>query len=365
MTFAPFLLERLFARHEFSARRMLSSSDCESLSMREVLGWADEEMAERWRELRLSYTDPRGLPILRREIAGLYQRVSEDELLTAVPEEGIFLAMHALLGAGDRVVVTWPGYQSLHSIAEGLGCEVVRWTAREEGGWRFDVDELRALARGADGIIVNFPHNPTGAMPSAEELAAIVDIARREGAWLFSDEMYRFLEHPPATTLPSAVDLYERAVVLGGLSKAFALPGLRMGWLAAQDLAFLDRVAALKDYTTICAGAPDEVLSVIALRAREPILARNRALVVENIGHAEAFAARTGLLSFARPRGGSITLARLRGGGATAFCERLVAETGLFLVASAFFEFGDDHVRLGLGRADFPAALDELGAWIS
>ena len=366
MDLPPFLLERYFAQHELTARRLLSSSDCESLALADLLAMADEEVQGRWRSLRLSYTDTRGLDLLRREIAGLHRGLGEDDVLVVAPSEGIFLAMHALLGPGDRIVVTWPGYQSLHAIAEALGCEVVRWQVREDGGWHFDVDELRRLAApGLAGLVVNFPHNPTGALPSRGELEAVVGLARDAGAWLFSDEMYRFLEHPPASPLAPAVELYERAVSLGGLSKAFSLPGLRLGWLASKDAALLRRVAELKDYTTICAGAVDELLALVGLRARERILARNRELIRANMDAVDAFIARTDLWSWRRPAAGSITLARLKRGGATAFCERALAERGLFLLSSGKFAFGDDHVRLGLGRADFAAGLDELAAWLA
>jgi aspartate/methionine/tyrosine aminotransferase len=365
MNLPPFLLERHFAKHEFTARRLLSSSDCESLSLAELLGWADDEVAARWRELRLSYTDSRGLPLLRRDISRLYSRVSEKEVLTVFPSEGIFLALQALVRPGDRIIVTWPGYQSLATVAETLGAEVVRWTAREEGGWHFDIDELHELAApGLAGLIVNFPHNPTGALPSPTEFEAVVATAKRAGAWLFSDEMYRFLEHAPATTLPAAVSLYERAITLGGLSKSFSLPGLRMGWLASHDKELLNRIAELKDYTTICAGAVDELLAVIALRSRETILQRNRELIQANMLVTEAFVERTGLFSFSRPRGGSITLVRLKGGHAAAFCRHVVDEAGIMLVAAEHFQFGDEHIRLGLGRADLAQGLEELAVWL-
>lgn len=368
MDLAPFLLERVFARHEFSARRLLSSSDCESLSMAELIAGADAETLGMWDTLRLGYTESRGLPLLRKEIAALHPGARPSDVVEVQPSEGITLAMWALVKAGDRVVATAPAYQSLHEVARARGATVVPWEAREaEGGWRFDLDELRHhLQGGAAMLVVNFPHNPTGASLERAELDEAVALARGAGARIFSDEMYRLLEVTPGTALPSIVELDERSVVLGGMSKAFSLPGLRVGWLVSKDHDVLDRVAALKDYTTICGSAPSEVLALMGLRARAEIFARNRAIIEASLAALARFRERHDLFGGPPPRTSWVTLAPLRRPeGATAFCERLVREAGLFLVASTSFHFGDAHVRLGLGRADFPQGLDELATWLA
>ena len=120
----PFAIERYFARFEHTSRHLLSSSDCEPLRLAELLSWADDETRDLWEHLSLAYTESPGLGLLRREISGLYDGVESCDVLEVVPEEGIFLAMHAILELGDHVVATFPGYQSLYSIAEDLGCEV-------------------------------------------------------------------------------------------------------------------------------------------------------------------------------------------------------------------------------------------------
>jgi aspartate/methionine/tyrosine aminotransferase len=369
MSLEPFLLERYLSVREFRARRTLSSSDCESLAMAELVGGAGGAARAMWDELRLGYTEPAGHPLLRRAIAGLYRGLADDEVTAVVPEEGIFLAMHALLRPGDHVVVTFPGYQSLYSIARSLGCRVSSWWPDESRGWRFDPDRLRAIlaeAGGAAGIVINFPHNPTGALPTAAEMAEIVDIAARAGAWLFSDEMYRTLEHDPADRLPSAVEIAERSIALGGLSKSLGAPGLRVGWLAARDRRLLARVAELKDYTTICGAGPSEVLALMVLDARERITERNLGIVRRNLDALDALLARQpGLLGWTRPRAASVGLARLPGDEpASRLCQELLDQTGLLLLPSSVFEFGERHVRLGFGRADFAEALDELAPWL-
>lgn len=361
----PFALERYFAAHEFSARRLLSSSDCEPLSMAELLADADEETNYLWKNLRLGYTESRGLPLLRQEIATLYPEFGAEHIVEVVPEEGILLAIQALIRPGDPVVVTMPAYQSLHEIARGADCEIREWWPKERQGWRFDPADLERIAKGARLIVINFPHNPTGYLPSAEEFKHIFAIAESSGAWVFSDEMYRLLEHDPETVLPSAIELYPRAIALGGLSKAFGLPGLRTGWLATRDISLLDRVIEAKDYTTICGSAPSEILALIALRARKKILARNRAIVCRNLDAFDIWLKENPtLFCWARPRAGSVGLAEiLTPESATSFCKRLVRDAGVAMVPSCMFGGGDRHIRVGFGRDDFRSVLDELGAW--
>jgi aspartate/methionine/tyrosine aminotransferase len=362
---APFALERYFAAHEFSARRLLSCSDCEPLSLKELLADADAELLSLWNSLRLGYTESRGLPLLRREIAMLYPGMGAEHIVEVVPEEGILLGMQALLHPGDSIVVTMPAYQSLHEIARAAGCKIREWWPEENQDWRFDPAALAKIAEGARLIVINFPHNPTGWLPSVEEFRQIFDIAESTGAWVFSDEMYRLLEHDPQTTLPSAVELYPRALALGGLSKGFGLPGLRAGWLASQDIFVLDRILEAKDYTTICGSAPGEILALIALRSRKKILARNRALICRNLDYFEDWLGKNpAIFRWTRPRASSVGLAEiLAAESATAFCERLVRESGIAMVPSGLFGDNDRHTRIGFGRADFQTGLDELEVW--
>jgi len=365
----PFALERYFARHEFSARYLLSSSDCEALTQAEVLARADTETRDLWDRLRLGYTESPGLPLLRREIAGLYEGVDADEVLEAVPEEGILLAMNVLLEPGDHVVATFPGYQSLYQLAADRGCEVSFWRPEERAeGWRFALEGLRAALRPSTRlVVVNFPHNPTGALPTGEEFAAVVDLVAESGARLFSDEMYRFLELSAQHRLPSAVELSASAVALCGLSKSFAAPGLRLGWLVTHDAELRARLAVAKDYTTICGGAPSEVLGVMVLRDREHVLARNLELVRTNLAAFEGFTRRhPDLVTPAPPLGGSICFPRLAAPEGTArFCTRLVDETGVMVLPGTVFDYDDAHVRIGLGRAPFREGLAVLEEWLA
>jgi aspartate/methionine/tyrosine aminotransferase len=397
---APFALERFFARHEFSARYLLSASDCQGPAMADLVAGADADLRTRWEELRLGYTESQGLPELRTEIAASYQRVSPEHVLVAAPEELIFLGMHALLSPGDHVVCTFPGYQSLYELARSIGCTVDLWEPVEEdppagspseAAWRFDPAGLEALLRPHTKLVVwNFPHNPTGALPPAGDFTRMVDAVSRTGAWLFSDEMYRLLEHAPRLRLPAAVDLYDKAVSLAGMSKAFGLAGLRIGWLAARDEAVVKRAQTLRDYTTICSSAPSEILALMGLRSADTILAANRARVATNTDVAARFFARHGdILRWAPPQAGTVCFPRLLGGtpavggpragttsgrrptpgptadGAKEFCAEVLQQTGALLLPSSVYGYGDAHFRLGLGRDDLGAGLEALDGYLS
>jgi aspartate/methionine/tyrosine aminotransferase len=361
----PFQLERYFARNEFNAPYQLSASDCESLSLKELLSLADPETRALWETLSLGYTESPGHPLLRTEIAGTYAGIAADQVLVAAPEEAIFIAMHVLLSPGDEVIVLAPAYQSLHEIARSIGARVLDWPLlpAQDGPqttWRLDLDGLRArLSPRTKLIVINFPHNPTGFLPTRAEFESILEAARAKGCAVFADEMYRGLEYTPADRLPAVCDLYEDGISLSGMSKAYALPGLRIGWLATRQAGLPARLQAFKDYTTICSSAPSEILALAALRAREHILSRNREIIRANRAAAERFfGERAGFFRWAAPCAGSVAFPIWRGPGTVEdFCGRMVEQQGVMVVPGSLFAFPGNHFRVGLGRRSFAAAL--------
>jgi aspartate/methionine/tyrosine aminotransferase len=364
MRIADFELERYFARWEFAVRHILCASDVEGWSMAELLALADDETAALWAALRLGYTESPGHPLLRREIASLYETATPDDILVlSGAEEGIFALVNVLLGPADHAIVTWPGYQSLHEVARACGADVTLHELREAAGWGIDVEALRRQVTPATRLIViNAPHNPTGMLPDRATYTAVVEIAAEAGAHLLVDEVYRFLEFDEADRLPAGVDAGPHVVSLGVMSKSFAMAGLRIGWLASHDRELLARVAAFKDYTTICAAAPSEILALIGLRARGTVLDRSRRLVLANLAILDGVFERwPGTLSWVRPRGGSIGFPRLRPElDADRFAADLVESQGVLLLPGSRFGHAGNHVRLGFGRADLPAAVAGL-----
>ena len=280
MRIADFALERYFARWEFAVRHVLGASDVEAWPMADLLAIADDESRALWADLRLGYTESTGHPLLRREIAALYETVEPDDVLTfAGAEEAIYCLVNVLVGPGDHVIVTWPGYQSLHEVARAAGADVTLHELHEADGWALDVERLgREITPATRLIVVNAPHNPTGMLPDRATFDALVALAAESGARLLLDEVYRGLELDAADRLPAGADALDGGISLGVMSKAYAMAGLRIGWLASRDRELLGRVAAFKDYTTICSSAPSEVLAIMAPargRSRPGPLARD------------------------------------------------------------------------------------------
>ncbi|KAK7239660.1 aminotransferase [Aureococcus anophagefferens] len=251
----PFVLERFFAAHEFSCKHALCSSDTEAVSLADTVARMSGDTRALWESLSLGYTETRGHPRMLELLAEDYDGLAPANFQELAPQEAILLTFAALLEPGDAVVATAPGYQSFFTCAEAAGGVVAEWRPRFDGGAaRFDVADLERLcaAHRPKCIAVNFPHNPTGALPSEEEWARVVDVCDAHGAYLFADEIYRGL----GRTLPAAAAAYGRGISLGGLSKSLGMPGVRAGWLAAEDDAFLTRVAELRARPP----APSEIL---------------------------------------------------------------------------------------------------------
>lgn len=362
----PFALERYFARYEFNTRYVLCPSDPETMSLHELLA-LEAGAQERFAQLRLGYIESRGGAELRRAIASLYAHRDEDRVLAhAGSEEPVFAFMHAVLQPGDHIIVQFPAYQSHYSVAESLGVSVTRWDCDLDGGGAPDVAALEGLLRSQTrAIVVTTPGNPTGYALTRTEFDAVVDLARRRGLWLFCDEVYRGTERE-AERLPAACDVYERGVSLGGTAKCYGLAGLRIGWVSCADRPLLERMAAIKDYLTICNSAPSEFLATIATRHDAALTQRVRQICARNLDALDAFfGERRELFCWKRPRAGTTAFPRYRAGSAHAFCARAVERAGVLLLPSTVFDAGDAHFRIGYGRANMPEALAALGAFLS
>jgi aspartate/methionine/tyrosine aminotransferase len=362
MNLPPFKLERYFAQYEFNAKYLLCSSDCESLSIRDLLAYepqADESLKQTW----LGYTESSGAPFLRQEISRIYTGILPEQVLVhSGAEEAIFLFMHAVLKPGDHVLVHWPCYQSLFEIARSMGCEVTFWEARPENRWALDLDKLKCQLRSnTRAIIVNFPHNPTGWLMPQSDFQTLNNLIQEREIILFSDEVYRELEYNPSDRLPSACELNPSAVSLGVMSKAYGLAGLRIGWIATQDGSVLNRMASLKDYTTICSSAPSEYLAELALRHRDRIVNRNLLLIQDNLSLLDAFfKAHADRFEWVRPLAGPIAFPRLIDGDIGQFCHKLVTSSGVLLLPGTMYDHPGNHFRLGFARRNMPQALAQL-----
>jgi aspartate/methionine/tyrosine aminotransferase len=362
MRLTDFALERFFARWEFHVQHLLCASDVQGWPMADLLDLADDETRALWDGLTLGYTESTGHPLLRREIAALYDGIDPDEVLVfAGAEEAIFCLANVLLGPDGHAIVTWPGYQSLYEVARATGAAVTLHELREDAGWAIDLQALRGqLTPATRLIVINAPHNPTGMQPDRATFDGLVALAEEAGAHLVVDEVYRFLEFADEDRLPAGADALERGVSIGVMSKSFAMAGLRIGWLATRDRDLLERCARFKDYTTICSAAPSEVLALIGLRRRETVLARSQGIVAANLATLDAFFARwPDRFTWVRPRAGSVGFPRLTAPGVTIdqWAADLVEAEGVLLLPGSQFGVPGEHFRLGFGRTDLPVAL--------
>jgi len=368
MRIADFQLERFFARWEFAVEHLLCASDLQAYPMADLVAQADDEARALWEGLTLGYSESSGHPLLRREIAAMYDGVEPDDVLTFTgAEEGIFCLMNVLLGPGDHAIVTWPGYQSLYEVGRAAGADVTLHELREGNDWALDLDLLRRqLTPATKLIVVNAPHNPTGMLPDRATFDGLVQLAEDAGAHLLMDEVYRFLEFDEGDRLPAGADAMARGISLGVMSKSFAMAGLRVGWLATRDRDLLARCAAFKDYTTICSAAPSEILALIGLRSRDAVLGRSRGIVSANLDRLDVFFdAWADRFSWVRPRAGSVAFPRLTVPGVAIddWAAGLVEAEGVLLLPGSQFGFAGNHFRLGFGRTDLPEALVRLEAY--
>jgi aspartate/methionine/tyrosine aminotransferase len=333
----------------------------------ELLKLADNDTRKWWDNLTLGYTESLGHPLLREEIARMYKGISASDCLVITPEEGIFIAMNAVLKKGDHIICTFPGYQSLYEIAEAMGCEITKWYPDEKDGWRFDPDFLNLQIKpNTKLIIVNFPHNPTGYLPPKSDFQRIIDIARKHSLYLFSDEMYRYLELNAEDRLPSACENYEKAITLFGMSKTYGMAGARIGWLITRDREMYQKMTVLKDYTTICSSAPSEILSIIALRAKEKIIESHINRININLDLLDGFFSEfKDMFDWVKPRAGTIGFPRITTEADSAeFCLKVVKEANIMILPSTVYDYGNKHFRLGFGRESMPEALKRLSDYL-
>ena len=365
-----FALETYFSRWEFSAKYHMTASDMESLAMSDLLSMAAPDDRQSFENLWLGYTETYGLPELREEIAGTYRTAAAENILCfAGAEEGVYVAMRVLLGKDDHAIVVVPNYQAAETLPLSI-CEVTGVSLDPENNWSLDIDRVEREIRSNTRLIsINFPNNPTGKILERSCFDALIDLCRRKEIFLFSDEVFRLIERDSSLRLPQVADVYERGLSLNVMSKAYGLPGLRIGWIMTKDTRLLEKMERYKHYLSICNSAPSEHLALIALKARDRILDRNRKLANEN-------AEKLGLFfnefeehfEWYLPDGGCIGFPRYKGSESTDdFCEDLVQSTGVLLLPPKIFRSDllptpMDRFRIGFGRRNIDAGLTALRA---
>jgi aspartate/methionine/tyrosine aminotransferase len=366
MQITPFRIEEYMGKHEFSARYLLSSSDAESVTIEEILSLepgAHDAFLKHW----CGYTESPGAPWLREVLATIYKTIHSDQLVVvSAAEEAIFLFYHALLTPQDHAIVETPCYESALTLPKSIGASVSEWCRKPEDGWAHDLAALEAMIRpNTRALYINTPHNPTGLLMPAEIFRRVLELAAKYNIYVFSDEVYRELEHDPATRLPAACDLYDRAISLGSVSKTYGLPGLRLAWLASHDKAFLQKIISLKHYTTICASAPSEFLTAVAFRHRQKFIDRNLRIVSHNLKLlGEFFGRHNNLFEWTAPNAATIGFTRFKPQrDVLEWCENLVRDAGVLLLPGTVYD-EPRHIRFGYGRKNMPESLEQFEAYL-
>ena len=361
MRFPGFEMERMQSAWEHRVRHDLSESGVEPLTLAEAATLLDVAVGD----VRLGYADGRGREATRAASAGIHDgAVAENVLITTGTSEANFLALTTLVERGDEVAIVMPNYMQVHGLARGLGATVREVWLREDDAWRLDLERLRAAVTPRTKLIcICTPNNPTGQILSTTDLGAVAEIAGTAGAWILSDEVYRGAELDGVEST-GMWGRYEKVIVTGGLSKAYGLPGLRIGWLVAPP----DRVEAAgsqKDYTTIAAASVSEVLAEAALRQRRALLERTRTILCERWPLLEGWArSKGGRLHWTPPRAGAICFFGYSYEiDSWPLVERLIRERSTMIVPGSHF-LAERHLRIGFGGpvAKLRAGLAEIDA---
>ncbi|OBZ97128.1 aminotransferase [Pararhizobium polonicum] len=368
-----FVLETYMSKWEFTAKYNMTASDAESMRLPELLAMASDEDRTDFETLSLGYTETFGAPALRQEIAGTYDTVLPENLICfAGAEEAIYVAMKVLLTPDDHAIVITPNYQAAETIPLSI-CAVTGVALDIGNDWSLDVNLVEAAIRPNTKLLsINFPNNPTGKILPRAIFDRLIDLCRKHGIWLFSDEVYRLIERDEALRLPQAVDAYERGISLNVMSKAYGLPGLRIGWLACKDRDFLVRCERYKHFLSICNSGPSEILARIALKSRDQILARTRKIVRRNVTELNTFFAEfPHLFDWREPDGGCVAFIRYKGPeGVEEFARRAVEEAGVFFLPSSVYRseltpVPENCLRVGFGRLHVPEGITVLRNWLN
>ncbi|MDA1091697.1 MAG: aminotransferase class I/II-fold pyridoxal phosphate-dependent enzyme [Acidobacteria bacterium] len=363
MPFEPFALERWQSVHEHTVGINLSESGVHPLRMRDLLGADDLEPLL---DQRLEYSQTNGTIELRDRLATLYDGATRDDILvTNGGSEANFVACWRLIETGDEVVSIQPNYMQIPGLARAFGAGVREvWLRAESTGWTLDLDEVRASVTDRTRLIVVCnPNNPTGARLRETDVTGLCDIAAHHGCWLLADEIYRGAELDGRAT-PSVWGRYDRVLITAGLSKAYGLPGLRIGWIAGPS-AIVDDLWARRDYMSIAPSALGDRLAQAALDPvrRGLLLARTRRILNRNQDIVAAWASTQPGVHYVPPEAGGVTLVRYTGTlGSAALAETLRSDHDVLVVPGSHFGL-DYHVRLGIGGESEPLSqgLDRLG----
>ncbi|WP_449458860.1 aminotransferase [Streptococcus suis] len=348
MKLPRFGVEEWLNVHENSAIYDIAGVSISSLTLEELFalsGTNPEDFYKKLQGTKLNYGWIEGSPAFKKSVSQLYTGVKPEQILQTNGATGAnLLVLYSLIEPGDHVISLYPTYQQLYDIPKSLGAEVDLWQIEEENGWLPDLEKLRQLIRpNTKMICINNANNPTGAVMDRAYLEELVEIASEVGAYILSDEVYRSFS---GLDVPSIIEVYDKGIAVNSLSKTYSLPGIRVGWVAANHQV-TDILRDYRDYTMICAGVFDDMVAQLALASRKEILKRNWRILEENLAILEKWIEKEPLVSYIRPAVVSTSFVKIAVDMPMEdFCLQLLQEHGVLLVPGNRFE-RDGYVRLG------------------
>src|SRR5262245_56909196 len=366
MKIETFALERWMTKYETCVKYDIAESGIFPLTVNDLLSFEapgdHNAVLGRLLNLRLGYSEAPGTLELRQTLAETYHNCEPDNILvTTGAIEANFLLFNVLLKAGDHVIAPYPAYHQLYSVPRAIRCDVSLWKVGPDTGCRYNVDELEKLVSPKTRlIVVDTPHNPTGAMLSADELKRVYDLAESVVALVMCDEAYRWLTIPGGPSLaPPMFNLGPSGISVGTVSKPFGLPGLRIGWIAA-DKGTVAQCWGMRDYVSLSPGKLNDALAILAIKHRDKIVDRNNAIISANLAAASDWIARhSGILSWQPPRGGLLALLRYQMDiPSLELANKLAEQYSVMLAPGSAFGY-ENHLRIGIGQdpAVFAAGL--------
>ena len=372
MRFPNYELSEYQAQHNPKAKARLGAATLELMSLGQVLALATPEQRGEWQHLTLNYVSDRGSPELRAAIATNYQGLTADNVVVfSSATEALFCCIHAAVDHADRCTVITPCYEPLAKIPESIGASVKAIPLRRQieetaqARWALDGDEAAEAIATSEHLLINFPHNPTGALIDHAQLATLVTHCEASGTRLIADEVFRGLEHSEHATLAPVATLTARGVSIGSLAKPHGAGGVRIGWMVSQDIALLTRAVEIRRTLSVCSGTTDEWLARLILEHSQPLRAASLQRLKHHVGIIEeSLPALDGRLTWTRPEAGCVAFPLIALGDG--FDQRCLSETGIMLIPQRCFigsaeeGRGDAQmtlaggIRLGYGLADFP-----------
>ncbi|TDR19331.1 aspartate/methionine/tyrosine aminotransferase [Marinicella litoralis] len=341
----------------------MHSSNPQPMTWDEVAELTQVDVVAVLKNAPLGYESSQGNEKLRHSLSLHYHKQikTNDIVLTSGAQEGIFLTMHALLDPGDHVVVITPCFEPLHKVAHDLGAKVSTCQLKPQDQWRIDWPALTSCLKPETKLlIINFPHNPTGSHISSADLQRIVELCEKNHCWLFSDEVFRGLEHQVKHRLTSAADLYHKAIAIGVVSKALGLPGIRVGWVSTQNQSLVDKIMVIKSHLSICQSSLDAQLCQTLVPHSERLWQRHVEIIKTNKALVEKYLDGHSQLHWHPPQASATGFVQLKNKVAAGFVDDLAKQSSIMVMPNEVFLTQQQGFRLTLGQKGSASLLSTI-----